>query len=142
MNEKGKVIWRGKDNYGTDNRFQAKYLNYDANTADELAFVNVRVIAKGEDVFVIQNISAVGQIFARAKYHNRGEVKKLAWTGAMFMETWRSQEISGYLADFQFQEGKQDQAKELIVAVNLPKESILSMDSSSALMVSRLPAVQ
>ena len=142
MDEKGKVLWRGKDDYGTDNRFQAKYLYYEGNTADELAFVNVRVIARGEDVFIIQNISAVGQIFVRAKWYSKGEVKRLAWTGAMFMETWRSQEIPGYRADFQFQEGKQDPAKELVVAVNLPKDSILSADASSALMFSRLPAGQ
>jgi len=142
MNEKGKVTWRSRDDYASDNRFQFKYLDVLANRPDEFAFVNVRVIAKGEDIFIIRNMSAIGEIFARAKYYNRGEVKRLAWTGAVFMETWRSQEISGYLADFQYQERKQDQAKELIVAVNLPKESILSMDASSALMVSRVPAVQ
>jgi len=140
MNEKGKVIWRSKEEYASDNRFQFKYLNVYGNRPDEFAFVNVRVFAKGEEIFIIRNISAIGQIFARAKYYNKGEVKRLAWTGAMFMETWRSQEISGYLADFQYQEKKQDQANELIVAVSLPKESILSTEVSSALMVSRLPA--
>jgi len=103
MNEKGKVIWRGKEDYGSDNSFQVKYFNQMGNLPDESAFVNVRIIAKGEDIFIIQNISAIGQIFGRAKYYNKGEVKRLAWTGAMFMETWRSQEISGYLADFQYQ---------------------------------------
>jgi len=142
MNEKGKVTWRSRDDYASDNRFQFKYLDVLGNRPDEFACVNVRVIAKGEDIFIIRNMSAIGEIFARAKYYNRGEVKRLAWTGAMFMETWRSQEISGYLADFQYQERKQDQAKELIVAVNLPKESILSMATSSALLVSRVPAVQ
>jgi hypothetical protein len=142
MNEKGKVIWRSKEDYGSDNRFQVKYLNVLGNRPDEFAFVNVRVIAKGEDIFIIRNISPIGQIFSRASYYNKGEVQRLAWTGAMFMETWRSQEISGYLADFQYQERKQDQAKELIVAVNLPKESILSTAVSSALMVSRPPTMQ
>jgi hypothetical protein len=143
MDEKGKVIWRSREYYASDNRFQVKYLNVvGVGKPDELAFVNVRVIAKGEDIFVIRNISAIGEIFARAKYYNKGEVQRLAWTGAMFMETWRSKEISGYLADFQYQERKQDQAQELIVAVALPKESILSTEVSSALMVSRLPAVQ
>jgi len=142
MNEKGKVIWRSKEDYASDNSFQVKYQNVLGNVPDEYAFVNVRVIAKGDELFLIRNISAVGQIFARAKYYNRGEVKRLAWTGAMFMETWRSQEVSGYLADFQFQGRKQDQAKELIVAVVLPKESIFSSEVSSALMVSRLPAAQ
>jgi hypothetical protein len=142
MNEKGKVIWRSKEDYGSDNRFQFKYLWWEGNLPDEFAIVNVRVIAKGEEIFIIRNISAIGQIFARAKYYNKGEVKRLAWTGAMFMESWRSQEISGYLADFQLQERKEDRAKELVVAVVMPKESILSMDASSALMVSRLQAMQ
>jgi hypothetical protein len=140
VDEKGKVVWRTREEYASDNRFQFKAINVYANTPDEFAFVNVRVIAKGEEIFIIRNISAIGQIFARAQYYTKGEVKRLAWTGAMFMETWRSQEIPGYLADFQYQERKQDQAKELIVAVNLPKESILSTEGSSALMVGRLPA--
>jgi hypothetical protein len=135
VDEKGKVIWRSKDDYGSDNRFQFKDINVYANTPDEFAFVNVRVIAKGEEIFIIRNISAIGQIFARAQYYTKGELKRLTWTGAMFMETWRSQEISGYLADFQYQERKQDQAKELIVAVNLA-----STEGSGALMVGRVPA--
>jgi hypothetical protein len=142
MDEKGKVIWRSRDDYASDNRFQFKYLDILGNHPDEFAVVNVRIIAKGEDIFLIRNMSAIGEVFARAKYYNKGEVKRLAWTGAMFMETWRSQEISGYLADFQYQETKQDQAKELIVAVNLARESILSLSTSSALMVGRVPAVQ
>jgi hypothetical protein len=142
MNEKGKVIWRSRDDYGSNNTFEIKVLNKQGNVPDEFAFVNVRVIAQGEDIFIIRNISAIGQIFARAKYYNKGEVKQLAWTGAMFMETWRSQEISGYLADFQLQERKEDKAKEIFVAVALPKESVLSSDASSALMVRPLQAMQ
>jgi hypothetical protein len=142
MNEKGKIIWRSRDDYGSENRFQFKVQNVWGNVPDEYAAVNVRVIAKGEDIFIIRNISAIGEIFARTKYYNKGEVKRLAWTGAMFVETWRSQEISGYLADFQLQERKEDPAKEVIVAVALSKESMFSTDASSALMFSPLPAVQ
>jgi hypothetical protein len=42
------------------------------------------------------------------------------------------------LADFQIQDIIGDQGKELIIAVNLPKESVLSWEKSSALMVGRL----
>jgi TolB-like protein len=142
MDEKGKVVWRSREDYASDNRFQFKVQNLWGNLPDEFASVNVRVIAKGEDLFIIHNVSAIGEIFARSKYYSKGEVKRLAWTGATFVETWRSQEISGYLADFQLQERKEDRTKELFVAVAEPTAGILSTDSSSALMVSPLPAVQ
>jgi hypothetical protein len=145
MNEKGKVIWRSKDAYGSDNSFPLRPVEVDAagpDTGDTLGFVNVRVIAKGNEIFVLHNISPIGQFLKRTQYYNRGQVQRLVWTGALFMEAWRSQEISGYLADFQFQEGKQDQARELIVAVNLPRESLLSGGGSSALMVNRLQAIR
>ena len=31
-------------------------------------------------------------------------MQRLYWTGALFVETWKSSEISGYLADFQIQD--------------------------------------
>ena len=145
MNEKGKVTWRSKDAYGSDNTFPIKSIEEDttgADTGDTLGFVNVRVMAKGNEIFVIRNISPIGQFLKRVQYYNRGQVERLVWTGAMFMEAWRSQEISGCLADFQFQEGKQDQARELVVAVNLPKESLLSGGVYSALMVNRLQDIR
>jgi len=61
----------------------------------------------------------------------------MGWNGAMLMEPWRSPEIPGYLADFQVQNLDSAPGTQLVVAVILASESILSGGSGSALMVSR-----
>jgi hypothetical protein len=143
IDQRGKVIWRSRDTYGSDNGFRVKEVpTFTYAEGDEFVFVNVRVISQGEEILVIRNKSPVGQIFKRQKYYSGGEVQRLVWNGAMLMENWKSQEIPGYLVDFQIQDIIGDQGKELIVAVNLPKESMLSFEKNSALMVSRLQGIQ
>jgi len=78
----------------------------------------------------------------RQQYYNKGVMQRLEWTGALFVETWKSPEISGYMVDFQIQDIDNNREPELIVAVNLPKESIFSGEKNSALMVSRVSGVQ
>ncbi len=102
MDAKGKVIWRGRDDYGSENYFQAKpfyqgggYKGGVYGEGDEWGYVNVRVISRGEEVFIIRNISAIGQILKRQKYYSKGIMQRLFWTGALFVETWKSPEIAG-----------------------------------------------
>jgi hypothetical protein len=139
LDQKGKVIWRSVEYYGSNNVFRVKPMPsgtyYEGN---DLASVNVRLVSRGDEIFILRNISATGQFFKREKYFTGGEVQNLAWNGSMFMERWRSQEIPGYLVDFQAQNILGAAGNELIVAVNLPKESILSGSTDSALMVSRV----
>lgn len=139
MNAQGKVIWRSREIYGSENLFQVKSLatGTGPDKGEEFAFVNVRLMPRGKEIIIIRNISPIGDFFKRQKYFNKGEVQSLIWTGAMFMENWKSREISGYLADFQIQDLDGDQKKELIVAVNLPRESILSLEKSSVLLLTR-----
>ncbi len=140
LDSKGKQIWRSNTNYGSDNAFRVQPMPSGVGyyEGDDLSYVNVRVVAQGNELIVLRNISPVGQLFKRQQYFTGGEVQALSWNGAMFMETWRSQEIPGYLADFQIENLDNTSGKELIVAVNLPKEGILSGQASSALMVSRM----
>ena len=143
IDQRGKVIWRSKETYGSDNGIRVKEPNaFAAESGDEYVFVNVRLIAQGDEILVIRNKSAVGEFFKRQRIYSGGDVQRLAWNGAMLMESWKSQEIPGYLVDFEIQNIIGDQGKELVVAVNLPKESVLSWEKSSALMVSRLQGIQ
>lgn len=144
IDQKGKMVWRSRDDYGSDNYFQGKPSDpglgyYDG---DEWAYVNVRVISRGDEVFIIRNISAVGHILKRVKVYSGGGVQRLFWTGALFVETWKSKEIPGYVADFQIQDIDSNREPELIVAVNLPKESMFSGEKNSALLVSRVQGAQ
>jgi hypothetical protein len=140
MDQKGKVIWRSRGTYGSDNSFRVKSLPSGVGyyEGDEFAFVNVRVIPRGNEILIIRHMSPVGQFFKRQKYYSGSEIQRLVWNGAMFMESWRSSEIPGYAADFQMQDIDGQGGKELVLAVNLPRESILSGEKNSALMVSRI----
>ncbi len=136
---KGKVIWTSKADYGSDNSFRVKPFSSTTTAgADDMAFLNVRILARGKEIFLIRNISPAGQILKRTKYYSGGEVQVLNWSGAVFMETWKSQEIAGYVADFQVEDIDGGQGEELIVAVNIPKESIFSVEKNSALLVTRI----
>jgi len=146
MNEKGKVVWRSRDDYGSDNVFRVKPLivgpGMRFEDADDLAFVNVRVLRRGDNLLLIRNISATGQFLKRTKVYTKGEVQLLTWTGAVFMASWKSQEIPGYVADFNLQDVDGEKGNELVVAVNLPSESFFSGEKNSALMVSRVQGIQ
>jgi len=140
LDPKGSLIWRSQATYGSDVSFQAKplptgYSGY--YEGDDIAYVNVRVIARGNELFILRNISPLGQLFKKQTYYTGGEVQSLVWSGAMFMETWRSVEIAGYMVDFQNQDLDGAPGMELVVAVNLPREGILSGGSNSALMIGR-----
>ena len=139
---KGKDVWKSTTLYGTDISFQAKPVQYGsrgvAEEGDEFEYINVRTIVRKNEVLILKNISPIGQLFKRTKYYTSGEVQSLVWTGAMFTERWRSQEIPGYLVDLQVRDLDGTPGSELIVAVNLPKEGILSGYESSALMVGPL----
>lgn len=140
MNSQGKVIWRSREIYGSENLVQVAPLTTGTGSpyeGNEFAFVNVRLISRGEEIIIIRNISPIGDFFKRQKYFNKGEAQTLVWTGATFMERWKSREVSGYLADFQIQDLDGDRVKELILAVNLPKESILSFEKNSVLLLTR-----
>ncbi len=139
LDPKGKLIWRSQATYGSDVSFQAKPLPVATGyyEGDEIAYVNVRVIARGNELLILRNISPLGQFFKKQTYYTGGEVQSLVWSGAMFMETWRSVEVSGYMADFQNQDLDGAPGMELVVAVNLPRESVLSGQTGSALMIGR-----
>lgn len=133
----GKVLWISQASYDSDNAYRLKPINVTNIEADDMAFLNVRVIARGKEIFVIYNHAPMGQIVKRTKYFTGGEVQVLTWTGALFMEGWKSRLIPGYVADFQIQSG--EGGKEIVVAANLPKDSFFSLQEMSALLVSRVP---
>ncbi len=141
LDQRGSVIWRSNNSYGSDNVFRMQPMpgsSAGPDTGDEMAFVNVRVIGRGNEVLILRNISTLGNFLKRTRSFSGGEVQALGWNGAMLAETWKSPEIPGYLADFQVQNLDGAPGTQLVVAVILAGESILSGASNSALLVSRM----
>jgi TolB-like protein len=141
LDSKGSIIWRSQAAYGSDISFRTKPLPTGVSTfyeGDDITFVNVRVIASGDQLFILRNLSPLGQFFKRETYYTGGEVQSLIWNGAMFMETWKSQEIPGTMIDLQTKDLDGAPGAELVVAVNLPREGIFSGQANSALMITRI----
>jgi TolB-like protein len=139
LDQKGKQVWRSGLYYGSDNTFKIKPIQVvGMYEGDEFAAVNVRLAAWGEDILVIHNISPVADLFKREKIFTSGEIQVMTWTGAMFVERWKSKPIQGYVVDFQVKDFDGTPGQEMVVAVNLPKEGILSLGGKSALMVARI----
>jgi hypothetical protein len=137
---KGKTLWRGQRLYGSDNSFLAVFGDRNAGgwEGDEMAYVNVRLIPRGHEIFLIRNISAIGDIFKSRKLFSGAEVEGLVWNGAMFMERWKSPEIPGTVTDIQIGDLSGDRSPELVVAVKLSTESFFSGAGGSAIMISRM----
>lgn len=143
MNTQGKIVWKSREPYGSSNGFRIKPIptaQAGPDSADDILFVNARVVNQGNEIYLIRNISPVADLFKRAKTYTRGEIQRLMWNGAVLMETWKSKEIQGYLADFQFANLSKEGDRALVLAVQYPKELFSFSDASSALMISRLQA--
>ena len=137
---KGNFVWKSNSYYASDISYQTSYLmtHPGAEGGDEFSFVNVRVVVQGDEIVVVRNISPIANIFKRQKAFSGGEIQGLSWGGATFQERWKTREISGYVADFSIEDLGEAGGKVLMVAVNLPKESVFSTASRSAVMVSRI----
>ena len=137
---KGNFVWKSNSYYASDVSYQTSYMKTHAGVegGDEFSFVNVRVVVQGDEIVVVRNISPIADIFKRQKYFSGGEVQGLAWGGATLQERWKTREIAGYVADFSIEDMGEAGGRVLMVAVNLPKESVFSTASRSAVMVSRI----
>jgi len=138
--QKGTFVWKSNSYYASDVSYQTSYMKTHAGAegGDEFSFVNVRVVVQGDEIVLVRNISPIADIFKRQKYFSGGEIQGLAWGGATFQERWKTREISGYVADFSIEDMGEAGGRVLLVAVNLPKESVFSTASRSAVMASRI----
>ena len=121
---KGKSLWRSNWEYGSGNWFQAKPSDNRAGAyyeGDDVSYVNVRLLSRGNELIMIRNLNPVGDIFKIQKVFKGAEIQTLVWNGGMFMEKWKSPEIQGYVADIQTQDLTGDRTQELVVAVWDPK---------------------
>ena len=144
VDARGTLIWKSQGAYGSGVSFRIKPLPSSApagtsGEGDEWAYVNTRVISRGSEVLIIQNIpSTLGGFLKRGTTYLSGNVQSLVWSGAMFQPTWQTPVITGYLADFQTQAIDGQKGTQLVLAVNLLSDSILSGGTQSTLVIGRL----
>ena len=139
--EDGKVAWRGGERFGgTTNFYDTQRKKYEVyTTPQEVAYrvwipgrILVKKTAGEEQPEIIVNKNEFGaSVFERAKVIDKAEVHGLVWDESRLSTNWKTMEVRGYVADYQFKDAANTGEDELILAVVLPSEGGISVTTKT-----------
>jgi TolB-like protein len=147
VDEKGAEQWRGGEKMGGSDNSIDRFLLYkdrDGNPATiyRSIFLPPRIVAKdlsgdGQDeVVAVFNEFPTGTHLAKTRSYDKAHIVGLTWDGINLTEAWRTQDIPGYIADFQVKDEDNDGRDELVtVSVN---SHPLGTEAKSLLLVFKL----
>jgi hypothetical protein len=150
FSEDGKRQWKSKDRFGGTNNFYETLRTTDiafrpgsgdrpGDAPSTLVHIGGRILVKdltGEgipQIIINKNEFLSGKISERVRIYEKAEIRGLTWEEDDLATNWKTREIKGYVADFQFKDVANDGNEELVVAVVAPAEEtgILSAKSRS-----------
>ena len=141
FSEDGKNKWKSKDQFGGTNNC------YETLKSADIAFwpppaadrpnsapptrveIPGRILVRdlsGEgipQIIINKNEFLTGKISERLKIYEKGEIQGLSWEEDGLTTNWKTREIKGYIADYQFKDVANDGNEELVVAVVVPPET-------------------
>jgi TolB-like protein len=86
-----------------------------------------------DDVVAVVNKFTLGEILSKVRMYDKGYITALTWDGLSLANVWRTQDIPGYVADFQIKDVDNDGRDELVtVSVS---SHFLKSDTKGILMV-------
>jgi len=89
-----------------------------------------------DDIVTVVNEFSGGRHIERTRIYKKGYIASLTWDGMSMAKAWRTQDIPGYVADFQLKDVDGDGRDELItVSVS---SHVLEKDAKGLLMVYEL----
>jgi TolB-like protein len=138
--EDGKNHWRSKDRFGGTNNFYETLKTTDiafrpggagqpGDAPSTLVNIRGRILVKdlfGEGVpqiIINKNEFLTGNLSERVKIYDKAEIRGLVWGEDGLATDWKTREIKGYIADFQFKDVANDGNEELVVAVVAPPDT-------------------
>ena len=140
FSEDGKNRWKSKDRFGgtsnfyetlrtTDINFQPGGAGRQGEAPPTQVDIPGRVLVKdlsGEgipQVIINKNEFLTGNISQKVRIYEKGEIQGLIWEEDGLTTNWKTREIKGYIADFQFKDVANDGNEELVVAVVAPPDT-------------------
>jgi TolB-like protein len=147
VDERGKPQWKSEEKLGgSDNFIDRPGVRATSKGAASLEFRRIylppRMVVKDLDGDGIDDVAAVSNRFKggghieRTRPYDKGYVAGLVWDGLTLSQVWRTQDIPGYVADFQVKDVDNDGRNELVTAS--VSSYILKSDAKSILMVYEL----
>jgi TolB-like protein len=145
----GDLAWKSSDDYGGSDNFIDRPLTrygFDKRGAAAITsrriYLPPRMVVKDmdgdgiDDLVMVVNKFATGSFISKERFYDKGYVTGLSWDGMTMAGTWRTQDIPGYVADFQVKDVDNDGLDELVlVSVSA---HMLSSEVKGLLMVFKL----
>ncbi len=123
----GKPAWTGRERFGgTANYYDTRKKIPDGYRPQDAppyrVFIPGRIISRDLDgdgvneIIINRNYSSMS-MFERARSYESGEIYSLIWDQGLLTTSWKTREITGYIADFQVRDADNDGNEDLVVAV-------------------------
>ena len=146
----GDLEWKSSEDYGGSDNFidrplaRASYVDKRGATAisPRRIYVPHRMVVKDmdgdgiDDLVMVVNKFTAGEFISRERFYDKGYVTGLSWDGMTMAGTWRTQDIPGYVADYQVKDVDNDGLDELVIVS--VSAHMLSSEVKSLLMVYKL----
>ena len=128
---KGTDLWKSSTYFGgTEVSFYNK-----ENSKNELAspiYIQKRLLnlSNGE---IITGQNQGSRLFERFRNFKKSSVVAMKWDGIALVESWRTSEQNGYLADYTIADADNDGQKELVMAITYNRKSKLQKGRSAVI---------
>jgi hypothetical protein len=147
VDERAKTQWKAEEELGgSDNYIDRPTVRADSKGSALSVYRRIylppRIVVKDLDGDGIDDVTAVSNHFKggghieRTRPYDKGHVAGLVWDGMTLTQVWRTQDIPGYVADFQIKDVDNDGQNELVTASVIPY--VLKSDAKGILMVFEL----
>jgi TolB-like protein len=132
LDERGDVQWKSSEDLGgSDNYLDRPTVFVDSKGGRSVdprrIYFPLRIVVKDldgdgiDDVVAAVNKFTMGEFLSKVRIYDKGHVTALAWDGLALANAWRTQDIPGYVADFQIKDTDNDGRNELVtVSVTSP----------------------
>jgi len=147
LDERGSLQWKSSEDLGgSDNYIDRPDVKADnkgvASRFPRRIYLPPRMVAKDldgdgvDELVAIINAFSSGEHLERVRLYDKGHITGLSWDGMSLVNAWRTQDIPGYVADFQLKDVDNDGRDELVtVSVS---SHFLKKDTKGLLMVYEL----
>jgi TolB-like protein len=136
----GKRVWIAREKFGGTTTFydtrKSHENEYQSGEMPGLrTYIPARILTKDFDgdglynVIIHKNHSNIS-VFERVKTFEKGEIYGLAWDEARLVTDWNTQEIPGYISDYQIKDADNDGGEDMVLAIVNPG-SIFDQKSTS-----------
>jgi hypothetical protein len=131
----GTMLWESSDYFGGSNACIVFEQSKTETYLPSLCLRSRLLVNPAGEVLVPQNDGQ--RFFKRYRLYDGNRLLAMAWNGTNLVESWRTPQQQGYLADTVLADIDNDGLTELVMAIQFKEEGILS-DGSSAIMTFEL----